>query len=333
VCYWNQPRYRVTIPLEPGSTNVGTIHTASGVDRAISAVDSIWQSTQDYAMDSLVLLPEIVPELYPPDSDDHGIPIETTQDNRPHITPNDDDDQRTNDKHRDIPISEGADTPPNEDSTSSRPTHLLVLPTERETQSLKEKVHKSDENEIKNRRLLQWWHKRLGHISMHTIQHTASKGLFPMAIAKCQVPVCQACLFGMMTKRPWRTKAVPRPLSIVITVPGYCVSVDQLESRTPGLLGQLKGTPTTARFRVSTVFVDHIGDFTYVHLQQTTNVSETLKAKRQFESHLQSHGITTRHYHADNGRFIESAWVNDTRDKGQDMSYSGVGAHHQNGTA
>jgi hypothetical protein len=134
-------------------------------------------------------------------------------------------------------------------------------------------------------------------------------------------------MFGMTTKRPWRTKAIPRPISIVITVPGDCVSVDQLESRTPGLLGQLKGIPTKARFRVATVFVDHI------HLQQTTNASETLEAKRQFESHLRTHGITVRHYHADNGRFIETTWVNDTRDKGQDMSYAGIAAHHQNGKA
>jgi hypothetical protein len=43
--------------------------------------------------------------------------------------------------------------------------------------------------------------------------------------------------------------------------------------------------------------------------------------------------VTIRHYHADNGRFIENTWSEDTKLKGQDMSYSGVGAHHQNGRA
>jgi hypothetical protein len=161
----------------------------------------------------------------------------------------------------------------------------------------------------------------------------AAKGLLPSSIAKCKIPVCQACLFGMMTKRPWRTKSVPKPMSKVITEPGDCISVDQLESKTPGLLGQLKGIPTKARYRVATIFVDHISDFTFVHMQQTTNASETLEAKNQFESYARSHGVNIKHYHADNGRFIETKWVDDTKDKGQDMSYSGVGAHHQNGRA
>jgi hypothetical protein len=186
---------------------------------------------------------------------------------------------------------------------------------------------------MKNRSILQWWHERLGYVSMHTIQHMASKGMLPAGIAKCKVPMCQACKFGMMTRRPWRTKAVPRPMSIGITVPGDCVSVNQLESRTPGLFGQLNRIPTKARFRVARVFVDHISEFTYVYLQKTTNASETLEAKRQFELYVRSHGITVRHYRADNGRFIESVWVNDARDKGQDISYSGVAAHHQNGKA
>jgi hypothetical protein len=79
--------------------------------------------------------------------------------------------------------------------------------------------------------------------------------------------------------------------------------------------------------------VDHISDFTFIHLQQTTNASETFEAKRQFELYARTHGVRIKHYHADNGRFIESTWVDDTKDKGQDMSYSGVGAHHQNGRA
>jgi hypothetical protein len=70
-----------------------------------------------------------------------------------------------------------------------------------------------------------------------------------------------------------------------------------------------------------------------MHLQQITNAIETLEAKHQFESYARSQGITIRHYHADNGRFVESTWADDAKDKGQDMSYAGVGAHHQNGRA
>jgi hypothetical protein len=66
VCYWGQQKYKVTVPLDPGNTNIYTIHTASVIDPAISAVESIWDSAKDYAMDSLVIIPEIVPDLYPP---------------------------------------------------------------------------------------------------------------------------------------------------------------------------------------------------------------------------------------------------------------------------
>jgi GAG-pre-integrase domain len=212
--------------------------------------------------------------------------------------------------------------------------HQLVLPTQQDVNQVDTSPsNKSDEREMRNRRLLKWWHERLGHVSMHTIQHMASKGILPSSIAKCKIPVCQACLYGMMTKKPWRTRAIPKPMSIAITEPGDCVSVDQLESRLPGLLGQLKGIPTKARYKVATVFVDHISDLTFIHLQQTTNAMEALEAKRQFESYLRSHGVIVKHYHADNGRFIETTWVDDIKDRAQDMSYAGVGAHHQNGRA
>jgi hypothetical protein len=44
-------------------------------------------------------------------------------------------------------------------------------------------------------------------------------------------------MYGMIAKKPWRTKSIPKPMSIVITYPADCVSMDQLESKTPGLLG------------------------------------------------------------------------------------------------
>jgi hypothetical protein len=39
------------------------------------------------------------------------------------------------------------------------------------------------------------------------------------------------------------------------------------------------------------------------------------------------------HYHADNGRFAEMVWKEDVRLKGQQLTFLGVGAHHQNGRA
>ena len=56
---------------------------------------------------------------------------------------------------------------------------------------------------------------------------------------------CSACIYGKMTRRAKRTKSKTNPItSRTVTAPGQCVSVDQLESSTPGLIAQLKGTPT-----------------------------------------------------------------------------------------
>ena len=120
-----------------------------------------------------------------------------------------------------------------------------------------------------------------------------------------------------------------------VNAPGAVVSVDQLESSTPGFIGQLKGWLTRQRYSCATVFVDHYSDLTFVYLQRTTSADETLDAKEAFERYAYQHGVKILHYHADNGRFNESAWIQHLQRQNpqQTQSYSGVGAHHQNGIA
>jgi GAG-pre-integrase domain len=253
----------MTIPLDPGSNNVGTIHTATGYENALQTIKQKWEAARDLALDSLVIIPEIVPDLYPPESDDHGLPMEPHTPSGPHllledeIVPGQREEPTPHDREGGMtPKTEGGREPiqpetemiPDPKGESPRVIHQLVLPTKSENEAIDTKPRsKSDKREMRNRRLLKRWHERLGHVSMHTIQHMAVKGLLPSAIAKCKIPVCQECMYCMMTRKPWRTKAIPKPMSIVITNPGDCVSVDQLESKSPGLLGQLKGTPTKAR--------------------------------------------------------------------------------------
>ncbi len=43
--------------------------------------------------------------------------------------------------------------------------------------------------------------------------------------------------------------------------------------------------------------------------------------------------IHIKHYHADNGRFKDNLFIKSIEDKGQTISFCGVGAHHQNGIA
>jgi hypothetical protein len=60
---------------------------------------------------------------------------------------------------------------------------------------------------------------------------------------------------------------------------------------------------------------------------------ETLKGKEAFEQYAESHGVTIKHYHADNGRFEDKVFMTSIEKSKQSISFSGVGAHHQNGVA
>ena len=154
------------------------------------------------------------------------------------------------------------------------------------------------------------WHHRLGHISFKKLKIMAKLGILPKKFLTCPIPVCTSCLFGKATRKPWRNRH-PRKtdeMEGTITKPGQCVSVDQMESRTPGLIGQLRGMPTKLRYKVETVFVDHYSGLGYVHLQKSSSAEETIIAKQAFEQYAASFGIKILHYHADNGIFADNKW-------------------------
>ncbi len=110
--------------------------------------------------------------------------------------------------------------------------------------------------------------------------------------------------------------------------------MDQLITSTPGLVACLHGgRPTHEQYRGSTIFVDQASDFTYIYHHTTLNSSDTVKAKLAFETTATQHGIKIKHYHADNGLFSSKLCQQALREKGQTITFAGVGAHHQNGIA
>jgi GAG-pre-integrase domain len=84
------------------------------------------------------------------------------------------------------------------------------------------------------------WHHRLSHISMNRLQRMTTQGFLPKRLATCRLPICQSCTYGKATRRAWRTKHKTETVTAIS--PGQCVSVDQLESTLPGLIGQMKGS-------------------------------------------------------------------------------------------
>ena len=162
----------------------------------------------------------------------------------------------------------------------------------------------------------------------------AKNGLLPKRLAKCPIPVCTACLYGKATKQPWRTKPqTQQGETSQPTEPGQVVAVDQLISPTPGLIAQMTGFITSARYKVATVFVDLATGHGFIYLQKSTSGEETVEAKKAFERYCAQRGVKVLHYHADNGIFTAIEWKSDCECKQQGLTFTGVGTHHQNGVA
>lgn len=128
----------------------------------------------------------------------------------------------------------------------------------------------------------------------------ARQGVIPKRLASCPIPACVSCLYGRATKKKWRSR-IPnnknthhRP-----TKPGQCVSVDMLQSPSPGFIAQMTGKLTTQRYNYACVYVDQFSGFGYTHFQRTANADETLKGKLAFELIAKQHGVGIDAYHAD----------------------------------
>jgi hypothetical protein len=78
------------------------------------------------------------------------------------------------------------------------------------------------------------WHYRLGHTYFDKLKLMSALGILPRRLSSVHPPKCAGCIFGATTKNPWRKKAsLSQVKTVVVTGPGDCVSVDQLESSTP----------------------------------------------------------------------------------------------------
>ena len=189
-------------------------------------------------------------------------------------------------------------------------------------------------NEDRRIQLLSQWHHRLGHISGPKLRALAAHNVIPSILKDVELPLCKSCLLSTAHRKAWRHKGdnnhiAPKPCKQA----GDVVSVDHLQSSTPGLVGQTSGRLTRARYMGATVFIDHHSSLSFVALMKELSTEATIEAKEKFEKFATSHGVRVLHYHGDNGRFADKLFVARVEADGQTISYCGVGAHHQNGHA
>ena len=133
--------------------------------------------------------------------------------------------------------------------------------------------------------------------------------------------------------KPWKSKdkANSRIRSPVDNQPGECTSMDAMTSTSPGLIPQMSGFLTKRKFSAATIFVDHASSYGYVFLQENQTLETTLEAKASYERHASTFGIRIKSYHADNGRFADAKFHKIINNCNQQLTFCGVGAHHQNG--
>jgi Reverse transcriptase (RNA-dependent DNA polymerase)/GAG-pre-integrase domain len=319
ILQWSQKMHKCTIPLD--RYNLGTLHTVPGYKRYKAFCT---QTQKQFASNDEIKRKCFSIDMDSKQQDDYF--THTITQNEGVIVDDEDDDVTI--KH--------SNTLSNNQSIRNK--GIMESFQHEDFHDVKEDTDQmnADYRDVqRDEDLMMLLHQKLGHISFQRIIRMAKAGLLPKRLAKCNAPLCQACMFGKLTRKPTRYKGIEnkRPIRKA-SKPGEVVSVDQLESPIDGFVAQIKGRLFRQhRYRCATIFVDHFSDLSYVHLQSSTNAAETLEAKRTFELFAQSHGVVVQQYHADNGRFAEHAWIEDVRRKAQILTFSGVGAHHQNGRA
>eukprot|EP00978_Attheya_sp_CCMP212_P037948 scaffold183254_cov63-Attheya_sp.AAC.2 len=311
--YWDQRKFKRTIPWD-NRTNTCRFRSSSGAKRYMA-----YAAAMDYSED-VEAHEHVCFDAIPQRAARYTLPPDFLQSNT-------------------IPASEEEEKETDK-STSSSPA-LIIDDDDEEMINAADKYDRVDPPDehlsgLTPEAEFMRWHQRLGHISFKKIRLLALLGILPKKILSSRAPKCASCIFAAQVKRPWRTRVPANSIPTKIykaTRPGQVVSVDQLESPTPGFIAQLKGRLTRDRYRYATIFVDHYSRLSYIHLQRTITSKDTLEAKLAFEAFSMKNGVKIQHYHADNGRFADNAFIQSVQKCSQTISYCGVNAHFQNGIA
>jgi hypothetical protein len=189
------------------------------------------------------------------------------------------------------------------------------------------------DNLTASQKLLLRWHCRLSHLNFQNLQDLARQGKLPKKILGCSPPLCCSCLFGKAHRRASPSSDAVRHIDSGDLHPGEKVSVDQLESSTPGYVDTFKGKPTKAKCNASSVYIDHASRFIFVKCHFSTSGSEAVEGKTIFEQLAASNGVKVKAYRADNGIMACHEYVNHVKINQQNITYCGVNSHEQNGIA
>jgi hypothetical protein len=164
--------------------------------------------------------------------------------------------------------------------------------------------------------------------------------LFPKVktASSCDHPLCAACRFAKPTRlNPGTIQGIDssdRGLSQGNMQPGTKVCIYQYISGLPGRLTHTRGKEDKkTQYNGGALFVDHCSGYIHHKNQVSLRIGETLKGKHNFECFAKQFNVKIKHYHADNAPFGANEFKADIANQDQELTFSGVGAHHQNGVA
>jgi hypothetical protein len=210
----------------------------------------------------------------------------------------------------------------------------------------------TNQNLTNPHRELLLWHQKLGHAGFAWIQKLARKPKDEIStkpilepkhptMTSCMPPLVHAaCHLARPNRRraPGEVRTADPNRDTLLRQgdlkPGDCVSLDQYVSALPGRL--LKGygkEKKKDKYSGGTLFVNHASSLMYLRHQVSLRTSEMIKAKRSFEQFASSQGVTIKNYQADNFPFGSAEFRAHIDAESQEIRFSGVGAHHQNGVA
>lgn len=108
--------------------------------------------------------------------------------------------------------------------------------------------------------------------------------------------------------------------------------MDQIVCKLPGRLPNTFGKESTSlKYNGATLYTSHYSQFLFLKCQVSLRSGETLVGKHQLDKLAHDFGVNIKHFHADNHPFGSKEFRDDLKLNHQTITYSGVGAHHQNG--
>jgi hypothetical protein len=211
----------------------------------------------------------------------------------------------------------------------------------------------SNQNLTASQRELLKWHWRLGHANFQWVQALFAnpRGDDPRPdlpilsstvarVSSCPIPLCAACQVGKQSRRGARTHVEHQVPEKEMTLranqlsPGDVVHIDQYVSAFLGRLPHTKGKePKKDQYCGGTIFVDGASSFIFLVHQVSLRAGETVQAKHAFEQYASEFGVRFKRFRADNTPFNSATFQDDLRAHNQSITFSGTGAHHQNGVA